>query len=87
MKHLQGFYEQTNEAKIATKDTSKTDFNIGSDIQIVDENDKNIGTAIIKKMLKTTYTVSYKTKTYKVDRKNLSLNIHGQVQTELKNLK
>ena len=52
MKHLQGFYEQTNEAKIATKDTTNIKFNVGSDIQIVDENDKNIGTALIKKALK-----------------------------------
>ena len=87
MKHLQGFYEQTNESKIATSDTTKTNFNIGSDVQIVDENDKNIGTAIFKKLLKTTYTVSYKGKQYKVNKKDLSLNIHGQVQTELKNLK
>lgn len=87
MKHLLGFYEQTNEAKISTKDTTKTNFNIGSDIQIVDENDKNKGTAIFKKMLKNTYTVSYRGKDYKVDKKDLSLNIHGQVQTEIKNLK
>lgn len=87
MKHLQGFYEQTNEAKITTKDTEKINFNIGSDIQIVDSNDKNIGTAIFKKMLKTTYTVLYKSKEYKVNKKDLSMNIHGQVQTELKNLK
>lgn len=87
MKHLLGFYEQTNEAKIASKDTTKTNFNIGSDIQIVDENDKNKGTAIFKKILKNTYTISYKGKMYKVDKKDLSLNIHGQVQTELKNLK
>jgi len=87
MKHLQGFYEQTNEAKIATKDTTKINFNIGSDIQIIDENDKNIGTALIKKQLKTSYQVNYKLKPYKVDKKDLSLNIHGQVQTELKNLK
>jgi len=87
MKHLKGFYEQTNEAKIAVSDTTKTNFNIGSDIQIVDENDENLGTAIFKKVLKTTYTVSYKGKMYKVNRKELSLNIHGQVQTELKNLK
>ena len=87
MKHLQGFYEQTNEAKIATKDTTKTNFNVDSQIQIVDEDDKNIGQANIKKVLKGSYNVSYKTKQYKVDRKDLSLNTHGQVQTELKNLK
>lgn len=86
MKHLQGFYEQTNEAKITTKDTENRNFNIGSDIQIVDSNDKNIGTAIFKKMLKTSYTVSYKGKQYKVNRKDLSMNIHGQVQAELKKL-
>lgn len=76
-----------NEAKIVTKDTTKTNFNIGSDIQIVDENDKNKGTAIFKKMLKNTYIVIYKGKEYKVDKKYLSLNIHGQVQTNFKNLK
>ena len=87
MKHLQGFYEQTNEAKIVTKDTTKTNFNVDSQIQIVDEEDKNIGQANIKKVLKGTYNVSYKGKLHKVDRKDLSLNTHGQVQTELKNLK
>ena len=87
MKHLQGFYDQTNEAKIATKDTTSIKFNIGADIQIVDENDKNIGTAIIKKALKTSYSVTYKTKQYSVNKTALSLNIHGQVQTELKNVK
>ena len=87
MKHIQGFYEQTNEAKIATKDTTKINFNIDSDIQIVDEDDKNIGQAKFKKMLKGSYKVVYKGKNYKVDKKDLSLNTHGQVQTELKNLK
>ena len=87
MKHLQGFYEQTNEAKIATKDTTNVKFNVGSDIQIVDENDKNIGTALIKKALKSSYNVNYKAKQYTVSKNVLSLNIHGQVQTELKNLK
>lgn len=87
MKHLQGFYEQTNEAKIATKDTTKINFNVDSQIQIVDEDDKNIGQANIKKILKDSYNVNYKTKIYKVSKKDLSLNVHGQVQTELKNLK
>lgn len=87
MKHLLGFYEQTNEAKIAEKDTTKKNFTIDTLIQIVDENDKNIGQAKIKKALKVSYYVIYKTKQYKVDKKDLSLNIHGQIQTELKNLK
>lgn len=87
MKHIQGFYEATNESQIATKDTTKTTFNIGSLIQIVDENDKNIGQATFKKALKTMYHVQYKGKILKVDKKDLSLNKHGQVQTELKNLK
>lgn len=90
MKHLQGFYSQTsdlNEAKITTNDTIKIDFTDDTLIQIVDDEDKNIGHAKIKKMLKTSYQVGYKTKTYKVDKKDLSLNIHGQIQTELKNLK
>jgi hypothetical protein len=87
MKHIQGFYEATNEAKIATKDTTKLAFNVGSLIQIVDENDKNIGQATFKKALKSMYHVQYKGKTFKVDKKDLSLNTHGQVQTELKNLK
>jgi len=87
MRHLKGFYEATNEAKIAINDTAKVNFNVGSLIQIVDENDKNIGQAKIKKILKTIYHVVYKSKDYKIDRKNLSLNIHGQVQTEIKNLK
>jgi len=86
MKHLQGFYEQTNEAKIATKDTTNVKFNVDSLIQIVDENDGNIGQAKIKKMLKSSYQVNYKGKDYKVNKKDLSLNIHGQIQTELKNL-
>jgi len=87
MKHLQGFYEQTNEAKVAIKDTKSTNFTTGSLIQIVDENDKNIGQAEIKKVLKTIYHVKYKSNLYKIDRKDLVLNIHGQIQTELKNLK
>jgi len=87
MKHLQGFYEQTNEAKITKTDTTNVKFNVGSDIQIVDENDKNIGTALIKKALKSSYNVMYKAKSYTVSKAALSLNIHGQVQTELKNLK
>lgn len=87
MKHLLGFYEQTNEAKIAEKDTTKKNFTIDTLIQIVDENDKNIGQAKIKKVLKGSYYVIYKTKQYKVDKKDLSLNTHGQIQTELKNLK
>ena len=33
------------------------------------------------------YHVQYKGKDYKVNKTSLSLNIHGQVQTELKNLK
>ena len=87
MKHIQGFYEATNEAKIATKDTTRINFNVGSLIQIVDENDKNISQAKFKKALKTMYHVQYKGKDYKVNKTSLSLNIHGQVQTELKNLK
>ena len=73
MKHIQGFYEATNESQIATKDTTKTTFNIGSLIQIVDENDKNIGQATFKKALKTMYHVQYKGKILKVDKKDLSL--------------
>jgi len=87
MKHLQGFYEQTNEAKIATKDTTMSEFTTDTLIQIVDEDDKNIGQAKIKKVLKTSYQVTYKTKPYKVNKTDLSLNNHGQIQTELKNLK
>jgi hypothetical protein len=87
MKHLQGFYEQTNEAKIATKDTTNVKFNVDSLIQIVDEDDKNIGQAKIKKALKSSYQVDYKSKSYSVSKTVLSLNIHGQIQTELKNLK
>lgn len=87
MKHLLGYYEQTNEAKIAEKDTTKKNFTIDTLIQIVDDDDKNIGQAKIKKALKTVYHVVYKGKQYKVDKKELSLNIHGQIQTELKNLK
>jgi len=87
MKHLQGFYEQTNESKITTKDTTKSEFTVDTLIQIVDEEDKNIGQAKIKKSLKTSYQVNYKTKNYKVDKKDLSLNTHGQIQTEFKNLK
>ena len=85
MKHIKKFYE-LNEAEIATKDTMKINFNVGSLIQIVNEDDKNIGQATFKKALKTMYHVQYKGKIYKVNKKDLSLNIHGQVQTELKNL-
>jgi len=87
MKHILGFYEQTNEAKIAIEDTTNIKFNVGSLIQIVSEKDKNIGQATFKKALKTIYHVNYKSKDYKINRKDLSINIHGQVQTELKNLK
>jgi hypothetical protein len=86
MKHILGFYDATNEAKIATKDTTRINFNVGSLVQILVD-DKNIGQATFKKVLKTMYHVQYKSKIYKVDRKDLSLNVHGQVQTELKNLK
>jgi hypothetical protein len=87
MKHLQGFYDKINEAKVAIQDTTNIKFNVGSLIQIVSENDKNIGQATFKKALKTIYHVQYKGKLMKVDKKNLSINKHGQVQTELKNLK
>lgn len=87
MKHLLKFYEQTiNEAKIAISDTTRSTFTIDTLIQIVDK-DKNIGQAKIKKILKGLYYVQYKNDTYKVNKKDLSLNIHGQIQTELKNLK
>ena len=90
MKHLQGFYKQTsdlNEAKITVPNTTKSNFTTDTLIQIVDENDKNIGQAKIKKASKASYQVGYKTNTYKIDKKDLSLNTHGQIQTELKNLK
>jgi len=86
MKNLKTF-KQLKEAKIVQNDTSKTNFNTGSLIQIVDEEDKNIGQAEIKKVLKQYYTVTYKGKQYKTKKEDLVLNIHGQVQTELKNLK
>jgi hypothetical protein len=89
MKHLQGFYDQTNElneAKITTKEI-KSNFTNDTLIQVVDADDKNIGQAKIKKGLKTSYNVSYKLKNYKVNKDDLSLNTHGQIQTELKNLK
>jgi hypothetical protein len=82
MKHIKSF-----EAKITKKDTTDLTFNVGSLIQIVDEEDKNIGQAKFKRILKNEYNVEYKGKPYKVSKKDLSLNIHGQVQTELKNLK
>lgn len=87
MKHIKGFYEKINEAKISIEDTKSTNFTTGSLIQIVDENDKNIGQAEIKKVLKTMYHVKYRRKLYKINRKDLSINIHGQIQSELKNLK
>lgn len=88
MKHLLRFYEQTiNEAKIAISDTTTSTFTIDTLIQIIDDKDKNIGQAKIKKILKGLYHVQYKSDTYKVNKKDLSLNIHGQIQTEIKNLK
>jgi hypothetical protein len=86
MKHIKNFQQQ-NEAKIIKKDTSTTDFNVGTLIQIVDENDKNIGNAKFKRLLKSQYNVEFKGKPYKIDKKDLSINKHGQVQTEFKNLK
>jgi hypothetical protein len=82
MKYIKDF-----EAKIIKKDTTDVTFNVGSLIQIVDENDKNIGQAKFKRVLKNEYNVEYKKRPYKVSKKDLVLNIHGQVQTEFKNLK
>ncbi len=86
MKHIMNFYE-LNEAKIAKKDTKDVTFNINSLIQIVDDNDKNIGYAKINKALKNQYNVFYKGNSYKIDKKDLVINIHGQIQTEKINLK
>lgn len=85
MKHLMDFYE-LNEAKIIKKDTDVT-FNVGSLIQIVDNKNKNVGQAKIKKVLKNQYNVHYKGMPYKIDKGKLVMNIHGQVQTEITNLK
>jgi hypothetical protein len=82
MKHIKSF-----EAKVSRKETSDFTFNIGTFIQIVDENDKNLGTAKFKRVLKGQYNLEFKGGLYKVDKKDLSINIHGQVQTEFKNLK
>jgi hypothetical protein len=85
MKHLLKF--KTFESKIIKVDNTETIFNVGTLIQIVDADDKNIGQAKIKKSLKTMYHVYYKTKNYKIHKKDITMNIHGQVQVELSKLK
>lgn len=83
MKHILRF----NEAKVVNKDTRKYNYNVGSLIQIVDDNDKNIGQAKIKKALKTIYHVEYKSTIYRINKKDIVTNIHGQIQTNIENLK
>ncbi|MCK9415859.1 hypothetical protein M0Q97_04295 [Candidatus Dojkabacteria bacterium] len=78
-------YSKNNKSIIVDAQTYKTanDLNPKSLIQIVDENDKNCGQAIIMKSLKTLYHVKYKTKLYKVRKIDVNTNIHGQAQLEL----
>jgi hypothetical protein len=78
-------YERNNKKILIEAQTYKTanDLNQKSLIQIVDENDKNCGQAIIMKSLKTLYHVKYKTKLYKVRKIDVNTNIHGQAQLEL----
>lgn len=78
---------ELNEAKIVKDNTTDTNFNVGTFIQIVDDEDKNVGQAKIKKSLKTMYHVYYKNKNYKINKNDVTLNIHGQIQVELSNLK
>lgn len=75
------------EAKNIKEDTTDTKLNVGSLIQIVDADDKNIGQAKIKKSLKTMYHVYYKTKNYKISKKDVTINVHGQAQAILSKLK
>jgi len=79
-------YILSYEAKTLDRDTTDTKFNIGSLIQIVDEDDKNVGQAKIKKALKTIYHVYYKTTNYKISKKDVFTNVNGQVQVELSKL-
>lgn len=76
-----------NEAQVIIEDTTEKHFNVGSLIQIVDDNDKNIGQAKIKKELKTIYHVNYRGENFKVSKKDLAINKHAQIQTNINNLK
>jgi len=71
------------EAKIV-KDADT--LNAKSYIQIVDEEDKNIGQAIISKVFKTLYRVKYKAKEWKIKKSDVSINEHGQAQSMLSDL-
>jgi len=75
------------EAKNIKEDTTDTKLNVGSLIQIVDAEDENIGQVKIKKSLKTMYHVYYKTKNYKISKKDVTINVHGQAQAILSKLK
>ena len=82
MKYILSF-----EAKTVKKDTTDTKYNVGSLIQIIDGDDKNVGQAKIRKALKTIYHVYYKSEIYKVNKKDISTNVHGQIQTDFPSLK
>ena len=74
---------KTFEAKIIK---SGSNLNVKSLIQVVDEDDNNVGQGLITKALKTMYYVKYKTKTYKLKKSDVDMNEHGQAQTSIKNL-
>ena len=70
-------------AKVTGKSKSQ---NTKSLIQIVDSDDKVKGQAKISKVLKTMYHVKYNSKTMKVKKSDVDINIHGQNQTQIDNL-
>jgi len=72
-----------NEAKVNGKSASQ---NVKSLIQIIDSDDKVKGQAKISKVLKTMYHIKYAGKKMKVKKSDIDINIHGQNQTEIKNL-
>lgn len=62
------------------------DLNIGSDIQIIDDDKEHYGQAVIKKILKNEYQIQFKNNNYSVSKENVGINIHGQAQADFSKL-
>lgn len=79
-------FETFKHFEAATIEQKPAELNVGSHIQFVDDNDKNVSQGKITKSLKTMYYVKYKGGSKKVKKTDVKMNIHGQAQTNISNL-
>jgi hypothetical protein len=79
-------FEKFNEAQVVKQNTTDLTFNTKTLIQIIDNSDTNIGQAEIKRVNKKSYVVKYRDELYNLNKTDVSINIHGQAQSNINSL-